>query len=108
MKFTFKYWTDRYGDFTTVSLTHIPTGWHLDAIAHTGDCDRTGAPWVFSNFGQDVVTYPQKLGAWLEHAWYQIENSEWTSDVAQIRIQQLADWVSACERAEPEWPGWNR
>lgn len=107
MKLKFSYWTNRWGANTTVYLTHTPEGWHLGAMAHTGDCDRSGSPCVYSNFDQDYVCFPSRFGSWLEHAWEQIHAGEWSEEEAQKRIEELADWVTACERAEPKWKGWN-
>ncbi|MDP2018972.1 hypothetical protein [Hydrogenophaga sp.] len=62
---------------------------------------------MYENFDQDSVAYPHKMGRTLEFAWEQINNGEWNQAEAQKRIQELADWVSACETAEPKWPDWN-
>jgi hypothetical protein len=107
MSFTFKYWTNRWKGTTIVRLTHTPTGWHLSASAHSGDCNKSGVPLFYSNFAQDYVAYPHKIGMTLEHAWEQIASGAWTNAGAQERLQELADWVTATETAEPKWPGWN-
>jgi hypothetical protein len=107
MKLKFSYWTNRWGSSTMVYLTHTPDGWHLSATAHTGDCDRSGAPCLHSNFDQDSVCFPSGLGGFLEHAWEKIQASEWGEEMAQQRIQELADWVTVCEKNQPRWPGWN-
>lgn len=107
MGYSFKYWTNRWKSVTTVHLTHTPEGWHLGAMAHTGNCDKSGAPNVFSNFDQDYVKYPHGIGMFLEWLWGRIDNGECSHEEAQERIQQLADWVSTTEKAEPKWPGWN-
>ena len=107
MQLSFSYWTDRWGANTTVHLTHMPSGWNLSAAAHSGNCNKAGVPNLYSNFEQDNVEYPRKMKAFLEHAWQEIHDGVWAADEAQQRIQELADWVTACERAEPQWKGWN-
>lgn len=107
MRLKFSYWTNRWSGQTVVHLTHTPSGWHLSASAHTGDCDKSGSPFVYSNFDQDQVCFPSRFSCWLEHAWEQIQDGEWSEEEAQERLQELAGWVTACEQSEPKWPGWN-
>ncbi|KRC11503.1 hypothetical protein ASE11_19030 [Hydrogenophaga sp. Root209] len=108
MRLNFSYSTNRWGfGPTTVHLTHNTEGWHLGAIAYTGQCDRTGAPLLYGNFDQDSVAYPQTMDRTLEYVWDQINNGAWNEAEAQQRIQEVADWVTACEKAVPKWPGWN-
>jgi len=39
--------------------------------------------------------------------WKKIDNHEINREEAQIKLQELADWVSLCEKGQPEWEGWN-
>jgi len=108
MRLNFSYTTNRWGlGETTVHLTHNTEGWYLDASAHTGQCDRSGAPFLYSNFDQDSVAYPHKMDGTLGYVWQQIKDGAWNQAEAQQRIQELADWVTATEKTQPKWPGWN-
>lgn len=106
-RFTFTYHRNRWGHRQTVNLTKTAKGWDLDAQAYTGPVGRDGSPLLYGNFVQDSVAYPEKMKYALEHVWEQIDTGAWSAAVAQERLQELADWVSACELAEPKWPGWN-
>jgi hypothetical protein len=107
MELTFKYRTNRWNGPTTLRLTHNADGWHLGANAYTGQVTPNGAPLLFGNFDQDGVSYPRGIDLQLEYAWDQIAAGVWDEQDAQERIQELADWVTACEEAEPRWAGWN-
>ncbi|MBT2334385.1 hypothetical protein J7E49_10780 [Variovorax paradoxus] len=105
--FTFNYHRNRWGDTQSISLTKTATGWHQGAIAYTGEMSPEGDSLFFGNFDQDMVNYPKRLGDFLGHIWRQLDSGEWSDAEAQKHLQALADWVSACERAEPKIPGWN-
>lgn len=59
------------------------------------------------NFRHDSINYPSGFGYALQHIWKQLENENIPKDQAQAMLQDLADWVSTCEKGEPKWKGWN-
>ncbi len=82
-------------------------GWHIGHIAISGPCEPNGTPFLYTNFHHDGVSYPSTIGDFLDWLWRQIRDEEVQSNQAQTLLQELADWVSACEHAEPQWPQWN-
>ncbi|WP_096668032.1 hypothetical protein [Polaromonas sp. AET17H-212] len=104
---TFRVYTNRWKNETTYRISKTATGWHLRANAIYGDCDKECHPFLYGNFDQDNMNYPSNIGAFMEHLWGLIDKGEIDAAEAQEKLQELADWVSACEKAEPHWPGWN-
>ncbi|MDX1491309.1 MAG: hypothetical protein R3332_08480 [Pseudohongiellaceae bacterium] len=106
-EFSFKVHANRWGSTSTYKVRKTDTGWHVAHIAINGDCEPDGSPFLYSNFKQDHICYPSGLGNQLEWLWRQIDECEIDWEDAQEKLQELGDWVSTCEKAEPLWSGWN-
>lgn len=106
-EFTFSVYANRWGSSSTYGVKKTNEGWHISHIAINGDCEPDGKPYFYSNFKQDSISYPSSFGSQLEWLWGQLDDGEIDSDEAQEKLQQLADWVSVCEKSEPRWSGWN-
>jgi len=103
----FRIYINRWRSEGTYTVDKTSTGWHIRHIAINGDCDKDGTPFLYSNFEQDGMAYPSSIGNFMEYLWEQIDSGGVTPARAQEMLQELADWVSVCERNEPSWPGWN-
>ena len=106
-QFEFRVYSRRHKSLATYNLTKTKAGWHVRHIAINGDAKPDGAPFVYDNFDQDFIAYPSSIGSFLEWIWNGLDRDELTSSDAQVKLQELADWVSACERSQPEWKEWN-
>lgn len=106
-QFDFRVYNRRHGSEITYTLTATKAGWHIRHIAINGDSEPDGTPLVYENFNQDYIAYPSTFGSFLESIWSGLHNGELSAFVAQERLQELANWVSTCERSQPQWKGWN-
>ena len=106
-QFDFRVYNRRHNNEITYTLTHTATGWHVQHIAINGESKPDGTPIVYANFEQDFINYPSSFGSFLEHIWSSLKSGEISNSDAQEKVQELANWVSACERSQPEWKGWN-
>lgn len=102
----FKVYSRRWDKYDTYKLARIPTGWDIRHIAINGKYDKQGNPYLFKNFKQDFISYPYDLPIILEILWDAAEKNNLTNQELQERINDLAEWVSKCERAHPSYSGY--
>ncbi len=105
--FEFRLYVSRFKSEFTYRLARTGTGWQLDYKVHSGPTKPDGSPLLLANFEQDGVSYPVGIGDYLEYIWGSLHSGKMSDDEAAEKIQQLGDWVSACEKSQPEWIGWN-
>lgn len=101
------YWTNRWGHTTTINLEKTNEGWIFHAVAHSGPTDSSGVPHLIGNFRQDNVAYPDGVEHFLYFIHRQMAEGTVNEERAQEMLTELGKWVSACERATPNWQGWN-
>lgn len=106
-EFKLKYWTRRWKADTTLKVRKTETGWHISHTAIFGDTDILGAPILERNLEQDYVRFPQDVGAFLGFVWEQLDEGEIDSERAQDMIQEIGEWITACEHSQPVWKVWN-
>ena len=107
VEFRFKVYCNRWSSDVTYRVKNTPDGWHISHKAINGDCDPGGKPYFYMNFDQDYINYPEQLGEFLTHLWSKVDKDEIDDETAQTMLQELADWVSACEHGMPKWKGYN-
>ena len=105
--FNFRVFNRRRNGEITYHLTQTESGWSIKHIAINGHCEPDGTPLFYDNFNQDNIQYPSGFGSFLEQVWSQLKNKEVAVSEAQTKLQELANWVSACEQTQPQWSGWN-
>ena len=106
-QFEFRVYNPRHKSHVTYNFTKTKAGWHVRHIAINGDAKPDGSPFVYDNFNQDFIAYPSNFGDFLEWVWKGLDREELSDSDAQTKLQELADWVSVCERSQPQWKGWN-
>lgn len=106
-EFTFTVYQNRRDHEDTYTIVKTENGWHVSHIAINGETKPNGENALFMNLNQDSISYPKQLGSFLEWLWEEANNNRLTDDEIQTKIQELADWISITERAEPKWIGWN-
>ena len=104
---TFKVYNNRRDSTLTYMIDKTAEGWHIEHIAINGDCTPDGNPYFYTNFNQDNIDYPSGFGRSLAWLWEQIDYEEFNREEAQQKLQELADWVTLCEKGQPQWDGWN-
>lgn len=103
----FRVYNRRRGSTIRYTISKTSEGWYISYIAINGNCSPDGNPFFYKNFNQDYINYPSGFGNQLEYLWEKIDNEEIDRDEAQEKLQELADWVSFCEKSTPIWEGWN-
>ena len=100
--FKFKIYTRRWGHYDSYSIERISSGWkfHGTAICNSGECDKTGQPFLYRILDHDSVSYPYNLGELLEWLWGKAAEGLSESEV-QAAIEDIANWVSLCEKNVP-------
>lgn len=105
--FSFAVYNRRRDGHVTYDLQKTPDGWHIEHIAINGDCKPDGTDLFYKNLEQDNINFPSGFGYFLSHLWSSLDTAEITTEEAQAKLQELADWISTCERSQPNWEGWN-
>lgn len=100
-EFTFRVYSRRWGHDDQYRVRRTATGWDVHHIAIGGSCDKQGKPFLFMNFDQDSINYPEELPGYFEWLWMQAAEQGLTHDEVQSGLDQLAAWVSNCERQSP-------
>ena len=105
---TFKVYTRRYGHEDTYRIKRTVEGWEVRHISINGKCDKDGTGALLQNLDHDSVFYPEEgVKHALEELWNQAEEGEMDFQDLQIRLQQIADWISVVEKAVGEGqPAW--
>lgn len=105
--FKLTYYTRRWNNDTTLTVRKTATGWHISHIAIFGDTDREGAPILEANLNQDYVKFPDGVGAFLGFVWEQLDSGDIDAERGQQMIQEIGEWITACETSQPVWKVWN-
>ncbi len=101
--FTFKVYARRWNGDVTYRLNKTDTGWHVHYIAAKGDSAPDGKPFLQSALHQDSITYPKQISQFLEFVWEKLHRTDFEPEEAQSKLQEVADWISACEKSQPVW-----
>ena len=107
-EFTFEVYSNLRSSNLTYNIKYTDTGWNIRHIAINGDCEPDGKPFFYENFEQDLIDFPSGFGEYLEWLWKQITNTSISNEKIQDKLQELADWVTTCEKNKPFWKGWNK
>ncbi len=106
MELKLKVYTRRQGHDDTYTITQNAKGWLVsNGNAHRGQSDNTGAPVLYSAFGQDLVSYPVNIGDYLESLWDHIQSKKVRQDEAQEYMDLVSQWLEATEKSKPKYPG---
>ena len=101
-EFFFKVYSKRWKREDTYQITRTDSGWVVDHISISGPCDKGGRPFLFKNFQQDSIQYPNGLSLWFELLWDQAADNGLDHNRVQSGLNLLADWVSATEEKKPD------
>ena len=105
-EFTFTVYSRRWGHDDLYRLTRTETGWDVQMTTHSGPCDKTGRPFLYSNFTNDSVFYPAELEGYLEWLWLRAADQGLTHEHIQEALDKLAKWVKATTDSAPSGGVW--
>ncbi|OPH52185.1 hypothetical protein BC351_33165 [Paenibacillus ferrarius] len=98
--FEFPVFSRRWGHKDSYKVTRNEQGWSF-SFHKNEQGDKTGSPALYRFLDHDSINYPQELPGYLEWLWIQAEEQGLSHDEVQESINDLADWVSACESSTP-------
>lgn len=106
-KFQFRVFSRRWGHEDTYEFIRNDKGWII-SLSSGGQADKLGKPWLFDLLDHDSINYPEELAGYLEWLWIRAEEDGLSHEQVQKALQELADWVSTCERNSPKgiWQGY--
>lgn len=105
-EFTFNVYSRRWGHHDPYRIIRTSTGWEVHHLGISGPCDKGGRPFLFDNFRQDSIQYPNKIDGWFEWLWDQAECKGLTKEQVQSSLDDLAEWVSQTEQTVPRGDVW--
>lgn len=107
-EFEMKIYTRRWGHYDTYNVKRIATGWEIGNLGISGVCDKSGMPYLFQNFRQDFINYPEAIPEYLEWLWEKAAESGLTHGDVQNSLNTLSNWISECEKQSPKgiWEGY--
>lgn len=100
--FKFNIYTRRWGHYDSYSIERISTGWKFSGMVvyNSGECDKSGKPFLYKTLDHDSVSYPYNLGELLEWLWEKAADGLSESEV-QAAFEDIAKWISICEKNVP-------
>lgn len=99
--FEFNVYTRRWGHEDCYQIKRISTGWHIRAGVYNGDCNKEAKPVLFEVLRHESVNYPKSLPGYFDWLWERAEEDGLTHDEVQNALNDLAEWVSSCEKSSP-------
>jgi hypothetical protein len=102
--YKFSIYGRKWGENNTYDFTLLKGGWHVARRDIAGDCDASGAPFLFDNFTRDNINFPSNLSTAL--SLLHEDQDVLSDDQVQAELTKLADWVSASEKATPSMGFW--
>ena len=67
--FKFNIYSQRWGHDDCYKLTRNANGWYIEYASIKGYCDFEGNPYLYQNFNQDFISYPEDVGSYLSSVW---------------------------------------
>lgn len=95
-------YTRRWGHDDRYTFKRTENGWFIGNIAINGNCDKTGAPYLYENLRQDSVNYPKSLPGYLEYLWDQAAEEGLSHETVQDSLNILSNWIKVCEKGSPK------
>jgi len=93
--------------YQTLIVEVTMTGWNVKNFPN-GRSDPNGQGGIIMNLDRDFVNFPPQAGDYLEWLWLQINSGKITGhDEIQQKLNDLSEWISICEKATPNWEGFD-
>jgi len=81
------------------------SGWNLKNFPN-GRSDPNGQGGIIMQLDRNFVNVPPQAGDYLEWLWKQIQIGKIKGqDEIQQMLNDIAGWISICEKATPKWKG---
>ena len=89
-----------HNDIYTIKKTK--NGWYVRGVMSIeGECDKTGAPYLFDNLRQDIISYPYNLGWYMEQLWDYSSSENMSESEIQEQLDLIGKWIRTTQEAAP-------
>lgn len=106
VEFDFKVYSRRWDREDRYKLTRNAGGWYVEFHGIKGQCNKQGWPYLYRNFDQDYIQYPEGFGRRLESLWRRAADDGLTKEQVQQGLSDLADWINVTEKNVPHTGIW--
>lgn len=103
-EFHFRVYGRHYNHHDNYTVIFNNEGWYISHIAIGGQCVRDGSPFLYENFRQDSIDYPESMKLDMESIWEHYNQGEITAEQVQTCLDLLANWVDQTGDARPHFP----
>lgn len=98
-KLTLRVYSKRWGHHDLYRLALTEKGWNISHMAHSGPCDQTGEPYLYSNFRQDEIAFPPDLPSWMAQLWQEATKQHLPPAAIQKRLDEIGAMICSEEMA---------
>lgn len=91
----------RWGHDDTYTVEITNTGWNISHVAHSGDCDSFGKPYLFTILDHDSINYPEELGGYMDWLWRTANEQNMDETEIQKHLDELGAWIQTTEKSTP-------
>ncbi len=92
----------KWGHKDTYVVNRTADGWYIEFGSIKGDCDKTGAPYLFEILNNDSINYPADLSGCMEWLWEQAEERRFSDEDIQCYLNELGKWIQEVEKSTPQ------
>ena len=100
-EFYFKVYSRRWGHYDTYKVVRTANGWDISHIPEGARSGKDGSPGLYNCLEHDSINYPEDLPGYMKWLWLQAEEKGLSHDEVQEALNDLAEWVSNCEKSTP-------
>jgi hypothetical protein len=100
-EFKVRIYSRRWGRDDTYTIKRTPNGWDISQMVRGGPSDKKGNPGFYKALDGDSINYPEELPGYMEWLWERAAEDGLTKDDVASALDDLAAWISTCEKASP-------
>lgn len=105
---SFSVYNRRWGHKDNYRVKRTIDGWDVRHISINGKCKKNGEGALLVNLHHDSIFFPEEgVKHAMEILWYESDEGEINIQELQVKLQQIADWISSVEKnlgeSQPEW-----
>lgn len=110
-RLSFRVYSRRWGHDDTYSVERRTEGWFVSHLAINGPSKKDGTGSMIANLDHDSIQYPKEGVRYaFRTLWYLADEDEMSTEELQVKLQEIADWISAVEKTigefQPDWCGY--
>ncbi|WP_339171294.1 hypothetical protein NSQ55_03640 [Paenibacillus sp. FSL H7-0943] len=107
-KMNFSVYNRRWGHPDVYRIERTVDGWLVNHIAINGKCAKDGEGALMMNLHHDSIFFPEDgVKHALSNLWDDAEDGNLSLEELQVKLQQIADWISIVEKTvgenQPDW-----